>query len=276
MPINTTTSTLTLAGITVPTSDIQLIVAEKGISLDGGDMIIWKRNVIVTPKRRIVIKKELAYVFRQVIDQCPHAVAIDADGFVTLPRITPGTNEDPLNILQIALASAKREYGRQIIKIFAFALLFFVIVVGLIILIVAAIAADPKQAGIAQVGIYGIIVLAAAIFFATRGFLLLSRRSRLCRVLGDLITKGDLNTPVLATILSPPPAPPTPSLVCTFTATLAILAAIVMFCPFVGMGMSAIALACTFRHSTWTRTLAIIALVVSTLMTAFALFMANR
>jgi len=275
MSIDTPATTLTLAGISIPIADVQFIVAEKGLSLSGGEMIIWKRNVIVTQSRRIVVKgspDENAATFRQVIAHCPRAVAIDANGSITLPRITPDANEDPLDILQSALTSAKREYGRQIIKAFAFALLFFALGVVITFLIVAANAANPNKPIGFQVAVFGIVLFVAGVLSSVRGFAMLGRRSYLNRVLGDLITKGELNTTALAATLSAPPPPP-PSPVRLVAATLAILAVTLMLCPYIGLIISAIAFACTFRHRTWARRLSIIGLIVSGTVTTVTLLM---
>ncbi|MCL2639883.1 MAG: hypothetical protein FWD53_03465 [Phycisphaerales bacterium] len=49
-----------------------------------------------------------------------------------------------------------------------------------------------------------------------------------------------------------------------------------MLCPYVGLFISIVALACTFRRPTWARTLAIIGLIISGLITATSLFMVAR
>src|SRR4051812_16762928 len=99
----------------IPAADVRLVVAEAGISLAGGEMLIWKRNVVVTPAGPFVSKADPlfnALFFDNPLAACPHAVGILTNGTVRLPRLAPTSSADPLQLLRESLSAVKTELSR--------------------------------------------------------------------------------------------------------------------------------------------------------------------
>jgi hypothetical protein len=292
--------TIVVNGIPIPVQSVELIVGHSGISLGGGEMVIWKRNVVRAAGKRYVsatIAEQNERDFNQWVAACPSAVGVRPNGSIALPRIDPRSSEDPLQILGNSLAAVKRELGSQVLRGLAFSALFFLGGMALIIVIVAYNIQHPNDMTGFKMGVLGLVLVVCAFLVGGMALRLFFRQRRIERVLRDLMDRGEINASLLAEVLAPTPAaaPPTsvsaaPSSSATVArsphaaapspkvtlvpATLAILSLCTALCPFVGLVLAVIALALTFRQSSWARTVSIIAAILNALFSAFVIVMA--
>jgi hypothetical protein len=303
--------TILVSGNPIPGPSVELIVGHSGIDLSGGEMLIWKRNVVRAAGKRYVsasFPEQNQRDFDQWIAACPRAVGIRPDGSVALPRLDPDSPDDPLQLLGNALQAVKRELGSQVLRGFALAALFFLAGLGLIIVIIAYNVQHPQGMVGFKFGVAGFVLLVSACLIGGLALRLFFRQRRIERVLGDLMRRGEINAPLLAQVLAPPPVapaapppaapsaaaplippvvgpspstipvpfpPPAAALpkVTLVPAALAILSLCMALCPFIGLVLAGVALALTFRESSWVRTVAIVALIINVLSSAFFVIM---
>jgi len=271
--------TIVIGGALIPVENVELIVGESGISLSGGEMLIWKRTVVVAGGKRHVSRKlpgENQQNFDQWVALCPRAVGIRPDGSVALPRIDPESDEDPLELLGKALLAVKRELGSQVLRGFVWAVVLLLAGIGVIIAVVAynvQNVQNPNDLTGVRFGFLGLALVVCAFLLGGRATWLSGRRRRIVRVMQDLMHRGELNAPLLAAaITSPSPGTARQPAVSAIPATLSILAICLSICPFVGLVLALIALGITFRKPSWARVLAIISLVIAGLMSAFVIY----
>ena len=101
----------------IHSEDIQLIAGEAGISLDGGQILVWKRVRITTARGTYVIKldpKENKACYQHLLLACPEAVGVSYTGEVRIPGFPEGPKRsEHLEWLASVLRAAAREFGRQ-------------------------------------------------------------------------------------------------------------------------------------------------------------------
>jgi hypothetical protein len=268
-------------GRPVPASSVQLIIGESGLSFSGGEMLIWKRTVVVAAGVRYVTRGTPAdheSNFTRWLAACPRAVGIRPDGSVTLPRIDPADAGDPLELLGAALAAVKRELGTQILRGLAAAAVCLITGIALMVAIAVYNAQNPKELGGFKLGIAGLVLVVCAFLLGGRVLWLSGRKGRIQRVLRELMQRGELNAPLLAQAIAPPPTPAdrraNPAPPSNFVpAALSIVGICTSFCPFVGWVFPLIALLLTYRKPSWVRVLSIISLIISVLVNVLAIVM---
>jgi hypothetical protein len=125
-------------GAAIPTSDIRLIAAEGGVNLDGGEMLVWRRNHVATERARYTLRlspRENARFYEGVLAFCPQAVGLPYRGDLHLPRCPE--HEDPARWVESALTITRRELRRQGQRGLIFAGVSLVISLGLVVSVVA-------------------------------------------------------------------------------------------------------------------------------------------
>jgi len=269
-----------VSGTPVPAASVELIVGESGLSLSGGEMIIWKRTVVLAAGKRYVSRASAAtneFNFNQWMARCPRAVGVRTDGSVQLPRIDDAGQNDPLDLLANCLVAVKRELGGQAFRGLAWALGTLAAGLALTVVFIVANMRRPKDFQGARAIVLGIVLVVGGILLGVRALNLLLRRQRVVGVVRGVIERGDLDPTLLAKVVATPAMQsgtnPATVRVGLVAATVSILSLCLMVCPFVGLALALLAMGLTFRQATWARTLAIIGLVLNVLFNAFVIFM---
>jgi hypothetical protein len=271
-----------LGKLNITPDDVQLVVAESGLSLAGKELIVWKRNIVIAAGRRRAFLAPApdvnAAFFDTLLARCPRAVGIRLDGSLVLPRLNPESAEDPLQVLGNAFQAAKRELGRQVLKSAGATLVTLLIAALRLYFGIHSQIAHPNKGSGANTAMWGIIFVVATALLAIRTIALYIRRHRIVSVLNDILRTGDLNPERLARAVAPTSsrailaatgAPAPPPEVSTAALFLAILSLCVMCFPFLGLFFSLFAFFVTLRKKHWTRTAGITALIVSILATSY-------
>jgi hypothetical protein len=134
-PVAAQAKTLAVGPVVVPCADIVLVIAEGGISLDGGEMLPWKRNVVITRTGRHIqhgTPPANAAFFAQCMNLCPQALGIPFKGEWRMPQCPEGV--DPAAFLRDGLGRARAELSRQAGRAVMAALLALAVAIGATIL----------------------------------------------------------------------------------------------------------------------------------------------
>ncbi len=251
------------------------------MSLSGGELIVWKRNVVVADGKRYVLRappKINAQFFDDLIVRCPRALGIRPDGSMVLPRLTAESTEEPLQVLGDALNAGKSELGRQIIKSASAAIIALLIGIVRLYLGIRFQIAHPNGPVGTGWAIWGFVFGVTAVLLAVRTTFLWVRRRRILQVITGIVQKGELDPQTLARAVAPVAsralltttgAPFPPREISFAVAMIVILSLCLMCIPWFGFAISLTAFLVTFRKKSWARTVSIIALTFSTLFTAY-------
>ena len=244
-------------GVAVATEAVELIVGEAGISFSGGELVVWKRNVVRAGGRRLVEAGNPAVnaaTFTAWLAACPQALGIDAKGQLRLPRLEDGTGEDALAVLTRVLATASAEFGRQIWRAALGALLVGVTSLTILGLIVVANVARPQDGRGFKMGLLALAGAVGALLLAARAVRLWEQRFRVRKAMRAILELGEIDVAALAQL--------TDASASTLPKLLAIVALCFAMCPFVGLLTGMMAMAASWNRRGWTHAVSMVAVIV--------------
>jgi hypothetical protein len=175
----------------IPLADIRLLAGEGGISLSGGEMLIWKKTHVITPTQRYTLRLSPAAntrFYTNLLQNCPQAVGIPYKGQLHLPQCPP--NADPAEFLSSALTLTRRELNRQSLMALVFALLCLLAAIGLVALtITVAKEANPRNTtdnSAFKLGLWALIAFVLSALFLGRALYQRAHAARIAKTLRAL------------------------------------------------------------------------------------------
>lgn len=175
----------------IPLTDIRLLAGEGGISLSGGEMLIWKKTHIITPTQRYTVRLSPAAntsFYTNLLQQCPQAVGVPYKGALHLPQLP--ANADPAQFLSASLALTRRELHRQSLMALACAVLAVLVGIGLVILTVNLAkennARNSTSNGPFKLGLWALIAFVLAVLFLGRALYQRAHAARIAKTLRAL------------------------------------------------------------------------------------------
>lgn len=177
----------------IPLPDIRVIAGEGGVSLNGGEILIWKKTHIITPSRRYSVALPPPYserFYTKLLENCPHAVGMPYKGQLHLPECPP--RQDPADFLASALTLSRRELRRQSLLAIACALLSLLIAVAITALVFYLSsqldAKDLSSSGgrLYKLGIFAIVAFVIAGLFLIRALFQRAHAARITKTLRAL------------------------------------------------------------------------------------------